>query len=609
MADRDEMLRTLIDCWEDARAAGREISPEELCREQPQLLAQARQWIDGLKAADWLARPAAAETILPSAGDSVVMPRQDFGEYIILRPLGHGGMGQVFQARHRRMDRVVALKIVAPQAVAGPGAASRFEREVKAAARLVHPNIVTAYDAGEAGGQHYLVMEYIAGQDLSATAEQRGPLPVPEAVEYIWQAARGLAYAHEQGVVHRDIKPGNLLLDDKGVVKILDMGLARMGQSDESAAGQLTSSGQVLGTVDYMAPEQAYDLRHADARSDIYSLGCTLYRLLTGECVFGGETVMQKLLAHRTAAIPSLCAKRPDVPEALDSLFRQMVAKQPADRPQTALEIVAALEAFRPASTTGLAASPPGEILAPPVLVPSEPLKPPARPRRWRRLALAALLLALAPLALWYGRQALGPRAHEPLTQPATPANPGASASAAPAPAETFTAPPADLEHIVYLDDLTTKNYLGLKQLGRHGLDNTGEPFTFQDTRQHHALYTHPKSDTGCHAVYNIEGKYEWFQVLVGLADSVTERTSVPLTFRILGDGELLRSSRPIQFKGDFQEFRRVSIVGVKTLHLEVVCPGGAGSAHAVWINPRLYPVGSNAEPPAKTKKSRKPKS
>jgi serine/threonine-protein kinase len=269
-----------------------------------------------------------------------------FGQYVVLDKLGEGGMGVVLKAQHRRMKRLVAIKVLSSAAMKQAGAVERFHREVEAAAKLMHSNIVTAFDAAEHQGMHYLAMEYVEGKDLATVVKEHGPLPVPQAVECILQAARGLQYAHEQGIVHRDIKPGNLLLDKKGMVKILDMGLARIAGAEAALGGpeRLTATGQVMGTCDYMAPEQSLDTHQADARADIYSLGCTLYRLLTGKPPYQGEAFAKLFLMHLEAPIPSLCEARPEVPETLDAIYQRMLAKKPEERYQSMGEVVTELE-------------------------------------------------------------------------------------------------------------------------------------------------------------------------------------------------------------------------------------------------------------------------
>jgi len=272
------------------------------------------------------------------------------GNYVVLDKLGRGGMGQVFKAEHRLMERRVALKMLSDEALRTPQAMKRFHREVQAAARLSHQNIVQAHDADEADGIHFLVMEYVEGRDLASLVREQGPLAVADAVDYILQAAAGLDYARRQGVVHRDIKPANMLVDGEGIVKILDMGLARVENTmDEDKP--LTHTGQVMGTLDFMSPEQTLDTRHVDGRTDIYSLGCTLYYLLAGQPPFGGESMTEKMLAHREDPIPSLRAARPDVPEALEEAFQKMLAKEPDRRQASMAEVIADLEACQATST------------------------------------------------------------------------------------------------------------------------------------------------------------------------------------------------------------------------------------------------------------------
>jgi formylglycine-generating enzyme required for sulfatase activity/serine/threonine protein kinase len=270
--------------------------------------------------------------------------RMVFGEYTVLGVIGAGGMGEVYRAQHRRMERIVALKVLPAATTRNAEVIRRFHQEVKAAAKLMHTNIVTAHDAGEQDDIHYLVMEYVDGRDLSSMVKHRGPLPLAEALGYILQTARGLDYAHSRGIIHRDIKPGNLLVDQEGTVKILDMGLARFdeigGAATERTTEHLTQTGQIMGTVDFMSPEQAEDARRADHRADIYSLGCTLFYLLTAKSTYGGETVMQKIFAHRDDPLPSLSAARSDVSPEINAIFQRMIAKHPDDRYMTMRAVV-----------------------------------------------------------------------------------------------------------------------------------------------------------------------------------------------------------------------------------------------------------------------------
>jgi serine/threonine protein kinase len=278
------------------------------------------------------------------------------GDYVVRDKVGSGGMGIVFRARHRQGSRDVALKLLPPSFSRDRAAVSRFRREAGVVAKLRHPNIVQAMEAGETNGLLFLVMELVDGRDLSRTVKEKGPLTTVQAIDCLIQAARGLEEAHGHGIIHRDIKPANLLLDRSGAVKILDLGLARVNQirefsEAESSEVELTVSGSIVGTVDYMSPEQAYNPRLADGRSDIYSLGCSLHFLLTGKAPYGGQTFMERLLAHRERPIPSLRDARAGVPAEVDDVFRRLMSKSPEGRPQTMGQVIAELQSCRPSVT------------------------------------------------------------------------------------------------------------------------------------------------------------------------------------------------------------------------------------------------------------------
>ncbi len=266
------------------------------------------------------------------------MQRLIVGEYVLLDRIGQGGMGQVFKARHCVMQRDVAIKFMIPTRDEDESG-RRFRREVQTASKLSHPNIVTALDAGQRDGVSYLVMEYVDATNLTKLIRSRGPMSIERTLNCALQAAAGLEYSHQKGVIHRDVKPSNLLLTADDDLKILDMGLARIqppisSMPTEFEEEELTGQGQLLGTIDFMAPEQALDPRNADKRADIYSLGCTVYFLLTGEPPYHGDSVTTRIVAHRESPIPALHEMRPDVPAELEQCFVRMMAKDVKDRYQ-----------------------------------------------------------------------------------------------------------------------------------------------------------------------------------------------------------------------------------------------------------------------------------
>jgi serine/threonine protein kinase len=331
------------------------------------------------------------------------LPRR-LGAYEVLERLGQGGMGEVYRARHVHLDRLCALKVMAAGAVGDAGLLARFQREALAAGRLEHPNLVRTTDAGEADGTWFLAMELLEGEDLARRTRRLGRWPASEACDAIRQAALGLQHAHERGLVHRDIKPANLFRTTDGMVKVLDLGLARLCVA-RRPNGEGTSVGAFLGTADYAAPEQFLDAGTVEATADIYSLGCTLFDLLTGTPPFGDAdhaTTVSKAAAHLSDPPPDLRAIRPDLPERLEDVVARMLAKKPEDRLQSAAEVASTLDAF----TSDNAPTQPTAV--------TELPQPSRRPKR-RRPAVILVALALVAgvgggLATWLSARRPGPR-------------------------------------------------------------------------------------------------------------------------------------------------------------------------------------------------------
>ncbi len=265
------------------------------------------------------------------------------GHFLLQHYIGGGGMGVVFKALDTTLDRIVAVKVVSSQRVDDEDLQRRFLVEAQSTARLDHPNIARVHYIGRDRGLPYIVFEYIDGENIRDLVAERGPLPVAESVSYAYQIAHALAHAWQREVVHRDIKPSNILVTVDGQAKLVDMGLARLRQLNDETEQELTATGITLGTFDYISPEQARDPRLADTRSDIYSLGCTLFYMLAGQAPFAQGTALQKLLQHQSDRPPDLRSFRSDVPDSVSRVVRRMLAKAPADRQQTPIDLIADL--------------------------------------------------------------------------------------------------------------------------------------------------------------------------------------------------------------------------------------------------------------------------
>jgi serine/threonine protein kinase len=358
------------------------------------------------------------------------------GHFLLQQYIGGGGMGVVFKALDTTLDRIVAVKVVASHRVESDDLQRRFLVEAQSTARLDHPNIARVHYIGRDRGLPYIVFEYIEGQNVRELIAQRGRLPVGEAISYVYQIAHALAHAWQRDVVHRDIKPSNIIVTPDGQAKLVDMGLARLRQMD-SADDELTATGITLGTFDYISPEQARDPRLADARSDIYSLGCTLFYMLAGQAPFAESTGVQKLLQHQSERPPDLRTFRSDIPDSVSRLTRRMLAKSPGDRQQSPVELVAELTSILDELSVPLpyaAASLPWSL-------------PPRGSPRWKKHAVwaipAAALLATGLLVDRFARDSAvaSPFQELRLPPPAAPPVDSNSATAEPATASSVLPP------------------------------------------------------------------------------------------------------------------------------------------------------------------------
>lgn len=546
------------------------------------------------------------------------------GPYVLLERLGEGGCGQVFKARHQHMNRVVALKLIRQELLSDREIVGRFHREIQLISTLTHPHVVHAYDAGPIGPNYFLVMEYVEGLDLARLVKQEGPLPAERACDYIRQAALGLQHIHEKGLVHRDVKPSNLFLVHRdesissdsgvqaapfGVIKILDLGLARLHRGTSGDAnGDLTDNATVvMGTLDYMAPEQALDFHGADIRADVYSLGCAFHFILTGQPPFPGGTVAQKLLRHQQAALPPVEKLRADLPASVPPVLRKMLAKRPEDRYQTPGELARALAWVH---TGGIQATIPTAIRVGPTpsAVPVGPGSSVALALRarlpllrrmlsgclaaaswcvrtaWRRPRLSLSVggaLTLTFLCLWFfhGGEA---------TKSGSTAQNDATGSG---PAEP-QAPPA-----VFLSDLPESNFQGTAFgkngfLGHNGGGNVSAPVDTariivkgQLSRKGVSMW--PPSGGASQVTYKLNKRYNQFKTGVGLHDGGWMSGS-KVTFVVIGDGKTLWQFKPIGGRDDYPQECNIKCAGVDTLELQVTCTSLNSGVWPVWLDPQV---------------------
>ena len=509
------------------------------------------------------------------------------------------------------MNRIVAFKLIRKDLLADREVVGRFHREIQLVSSLTHPNVVHAYDAGPMGDNYFLAMEYVEGIDLARLVRQQGPLPVERACDFIRQAALGLQHIHERGLVHRDIKPSNLLvaqgsgLPPGGVVKILDLGLARLHRpaNGELTRDLTTHNPVTMGTLDYMAPEQALDFHEADIRADIYSLGCTFYFLLTARPPFPDGTLTQKLLRHQQAKPVPVGQVRSEVPPQVTAAIHKMMAKAPADRYQSPGELVADLPlaaspVHLPVPVNGVrkllpAAAPlRGEVLDPSgpfrrprvmatlTSISTRTLREVSSRRRWPWVGGAALIL-FAVLGLLI----LGLRSGKSSAQ----------STVAPAPE---TGPVEPVAALTYLSDLPEQDFQGVAfgkkgHLGHNGNGNIGGVpekvrIIVKGIVSRNGLSTLAMSQGAAQVRYRLGRRYSGFKTGVALHDGGWFSGS-KVTFTVLGDDKVLVAVQedclPTE---DYPQVCAISVAGVDVLELQVTCTSSNNGVWPVWLDPCL---------------------
>jgi len=504
------------------------------------------------------------------------------GRYKVLGVLGAGGMGKVFLCEHAGMKRQVAIKVLPPKMAADPATVEGFYREAQALASLDHRNIIHAYDAANDDGIHYLVMEYVKGRTLEDVVTRDGPLSARHAINYLRQAALGLQHAYEAGLVHRDIKPSNFLVTDHGVVKILDLGLAQFFNERESGVAGNNKPTEVMGTVDYMSPEQGLNAAAVDIRGDIYSLGATFYFCLAGRSPYEGGTTAQKILWHQMKEPEALENRRNDLPPYLIAVISRMMAKDPANRFQTPDQLLLALpsqeavevpEVPQAAIDTGLNL----ESDSPTV---SLKKRPPPEPK-WRPsvglVAGLSVVMALCAVGYYFFAQSKGTRPVADPTEPNTQTKPG-----------DRPAPPTSARKVWLSDMREIDPVVGHGQFGKAGQMGFDQlRITVRGEPSPHGLAMHPASNGGASVRYELKNTARLFTGTVSISDTSGGPSKAALTFHVKGDGRALWESKEVRSRDNSQSFS-INVENVNRLELDVRCHGDHGGAHAVWLEPGL---------------------